>query len=403
MSINTNNFAEPTYKGVSLGRVISYSASHKKKLSTHEFPNRDRAYVEELGLSALSISIQGEIYVPQNNKAILDLTKIATEEGSGELILEREKFINMVCGGIDINPSLITAIGMQPYTITFIQTEPTITSTNNDVNVGYVERLKNRVFTQNKTAFINKKAALLAKYPTLSKNIAATKDALASIPKISSEMLSLAKTVQGSASGFSEFTNTLNVFVANAGTLINSPSVLAESIGFSMASLETAFDGALALFGVSKSMTSFQVNTDAYYGTSSTKDIIDTNRNLINDNIVTTALAQCYFASVNIDYESVQDLEDNRIFLESVYESLDIERLDEDLYQTLNELRVIANKTLDNIALQLPSIATYDITQRPLARFVYGLYGNLDNLDLTDTLNNAKDVSMLSGEVLALV
>jgi hypothetical protein len=157
------------------------------------------------------------------------------------------------------------------------------------------------------------------------------------------------------------------------------------------------------LFGVSREMTAFQVSNDAYYIDSTTKEIIDTNRNIINDNVKTTSLALCYFASVNIDYQSVNNLQENREFLEQTFQSLDAERLDEDLYQTLIELRTVANKTLDLITLQLPKIQSYNITQRPLAKFVYGLYGNLDNIDLIDNINNTKDVSSLSGGVLALV
>ena len=70
MSINTGNFQEATYKGVSLGRVITQTAPLLKKIKVHEFPNRDRAYVEELGLKGLSISITGEVYVPRNDNAI---------------------------------------------------------------------------------------------------------------------------------------------------------------------------------------------------------------------------------------------------------------------------------------------------------------------------------------------
>ena len=403
MSINTGNFQEATYKGVSLGRVITQTAPLLKKIKVHEFPNRDRAYVEELGLKGLSISITGEVYVPRNDNAINELIKITTQEGVGDLVIGRQKYTKMICEGITPDVNLISEVGKWNYSLTFYQTEPTITSTNNDVNKGFIRRLKDRVFTQNVQALINKKAELTKKYPNIAKNITATKDAMFIIPNIGNEMLRRAKTVQGSATGFSDFTSTLNVFNVNAGILAGSPSILADSLNSSLFSLETAFDGALELFGVSREMTAFQVSNDAYYIDSTTKEIIDTNRNIINDNVKTTSLALCYFASVNIDYQSVNNLQENREFLEQTFQSLDAERLDEDLYQTLIELRTVANKTLDLITLQLPKIQSYNITQRPLAKFVYGLYGNLDNIDLIDNINNTKDVSSLSGGVLALV
>lgn len=403
MSINTANFQEATYKGVSLGRVITQTAPFLKKIKVHEFPNSDFAHVEELGLKALAITITGEVYVPRNDNAINELIKITTQEGAGDLVIGRNKYTKMVCEGITPDVNLISEVGKWSYSLTFYQTAPTITSTNNDINKGFVGRLKDRVFTQNVEALINKKEELTKKYPTIAKNITATKDALALMPKINNQMLSIAKKVQGSATLFSDFVSTLNVFNVNAGILANSSSALADSLNSSLFSLETAFDGALELFGVARQMTAFEVNNEEYYIDSTTKEIIDTNRNIINDNVKTTSLALCYFASVNIDYQSVNDLQENREFLETTFQSLNIERLDDDLYQTLIELRTVANKTLDLITLQLPKIQTYNITQRPLAKFVYGLYGNIDNLDLIDNINNAKDVSSLSGGVLALV
>lgn len=392
--INTINFAEPTFKGVSLGTIYNILRGTEKKTTVHEFPNKNRAYVEEQGLTALKIDIQGRIFTQYNDDDVKALDDICTEEGSGELIYKRYTYQNMVCTSIKWDEPN-REFGYQGYSLSFIQTETPIFPLTTNTNIGYIQRLKDKIFGDNKTA-------LTAGITSVKNKIIQAQKLNSKIQGTATNMLKLAKTVQNSASVFSEFTKTLNVFVQNTATLIESPSVLADSIALSLQNLEIAFDGAEALFNGSKTLVNFSGGNQNVIGSSSVINEVKNNENQINDFISTTALAQCYFAAVNIEYNNVQELESNREFLENTYAQLNTERLNEEVYITITELRVISNQAFDVLSLTLPSINKYDVTQRPLINFVYGLYGNIDNLDLTSSLNDFRDCSAIKNTVLAL-
>lgn len=66
--------------------IVAVSTVHGRKSATHEYPNRDEVWVEDLGRRAREIKITGVVLAPNGPSAIDALISAVEEEGTGSLV-----------------------------------------------------------------------------------------------------------------------------------------------------------------------------------------------------------------------------------------------------------------------------------------------------------------------------
>lgn len=93
-----------SYRGVAFF-VESHEAGFGRRQATHEFPQRDEPYTEDLGRAARTYSIEaylvGDDY-PDQRKKLIDACESA---GSGELVHPYLGNLQVTCGGLKVNES----------------------------------------------------------------------------------------------------------------------------------------------------------------------------------------------------------------------------------------------------------------------------------------------------------
>ena len=125
------------------------------------------------------------------------------------------------------------------------------------------------------------------------------------------------------------------------------------------------------------------------------------NRDLLNSTIKTLALSYSYYYSVQITYETTEDIDRVQSDLETQYSRIRQDRLVSNaVLEQMDRTRVQAIKTLDNVRVTTRQIFTISgVLLQPLSVLIYAWYGDLKLVDTIADLNNIKQNAFVAGEI----
>ena len=107
------------FRGIPI-TVLSSSRSGGRRLDVHEFAGRDEPFAEDLGRSALTLSISG-IFIGDEHDLEADALRVAFErEGAGELVLPHTKPISVAVTSYQIEEAADEA-GAQRFSADFVE------------------------------------------------------------------------------------------------------------------------------------------------------------------------------------------------------------------------------------------------------------------------------------------
>ncbi len=396
--IDISKLPSASFKDIQFLYQDSSVANKGRKTHTHEFPDSRIRSVEDLGADNNIFTITAEIDYSNNFSARNNFITVLEEEGSGLLILPTEEAqeVTVVTYNRDDSRS---SLGITSFNITFEKSEINRFPEIVEGSSGLVSNLKDSISDQNETLLSDDWSPPSNSKPefdfSVSKVVTSIQDKAAGIRKVASN-------VRSNADGFSEFSSSLNEIVASVNELVQSPSDLADRFKTAFSNLENAYDNTTDLFDSAKQMFNFTAGNENTDGNGTIQKNKAINQDLINDLVSTNALAIGYNAAVNIDFANVDNLNEINTDLEDGFQGLN-ENLDDDLFQTMLDLRKEANDIFKNLSIGLPKVNILEfINARPLAVLVYQLYGSLDLIDDIEALNDFTDVSCISGDVKVL-
>jgi prophage DNA circulation protein len=389
--MNTLRLPDASYKGFDELVWVGGSLKQGYKKVSHEYPNKDRGYIENLGLSILQGSVVFDVYNSQDNDTIIQFENILRSKGAGTLVLPTQGAFEDIEMMSWQSKSDDKNLGVIQYTIEFAQTSPNQYPTTTNTNISFFDRLKDKILGDNVDAFDNA-------WNTIKNKRTQTQKALAKIQKTGKDMINLAKKVEGAGSLLSEFSNTIAVVINSASRLANSPRELATQLKIGFDSLESNIPNARVLYNVVGSYFGFSSGDANAVGNGGIQAEIRQNQQAINNLIRTNALAIGYVAATLIDYKTSNELNEFRQTLKNEYDNL-LEQIPDEILQSLEELQVNANRFFDRQVLTLPSLQTINVNTQPLGVLVYSFYGNLDEYDNIYNINNIRDARQVSGNV----
>lgn len=364
------------------------------KLATYTYPYTDGEYLESLGKSAKVFNITGRIDINTSYSNEKKLIKIL--EGADLITLElpqpingKKKFTSLrLAGAYSINRSLQNK-GLIDFIIQLKQTidAPKYTQT---ITAGAFGGLVDNIFKKTSSIFENV-------FNAVNKGQEVFTNATEGVRQVSATMRRVSETVSGAVDGLNELNTTLSELTNSAETLIRTPATLAGKLSTTFQNFRTTFTNARDLFSTMRSLTSFSLDTGAT-NNSPTKQQQIQNAKAFEDNIKVNSLALQYQASVNIEYTTIEDLEDIQTQLQDSFNQLP-EDIDIDLYRQIQDARSQAKSIFDGLTITLPRITTIQVNQQPLDLLCYSLYGNLDNLELLQDLNDIIDIERVSGNI----
>lgn len=366
------------------------SGSGGRKTISHEYPNKKERYVEDLG--GLEKKFTLDVYTDDNVSYAErdDLIKALDQEGVGTLVHPAFGDLEVVCVGYTFNES-IRELGITKFTISFEIASLNILPVKVKGNKGLLANIKSKILGKNEEAFN-------AGWKSVKNAKAKFDSGVKTLKRTANKINNVAKQIQGAGDSFADFATSLNQIVASANRLVQAPSVLASNLRTSFDNMAVAFNNSKDLFNTTKKLFGFNESDQLVIGKSQIQLDIKNNQDQLNNFVNVAVLATAYEASVNIDYNNLQELNQVITDLEAGFNQLS--GINKDLYNDLVEMKIEANNVFSNLAISLPNIADYQvINPLPLNILVYNLYGSLELKETIRLLNNFGDTSQIQGNI----
>ncbi len=361
-----------------------------RKTVTHEYPNSDTRYVEDLGRLENIYNINAKTDDNVNNKTRDALIKVLNRSGIITLVHPRYGEKNVVCKGYTASDD-ITELGVTNFSITLEIASRNILPVTQKKK-GFLADQKSKILGENEAAFD-------AGVDSVKNAKDKFDDFNATVKKAARQVNRLADQVQGIGDSFADFSTSINEIVNSSSRLVQAPSKLAASFRTAFDNLGVAYETSKQLFGVTSSFAGFDERDQVTLGNSARQKSIRNNQDQINNFINVAALATALDAAANIDYETLDELNQTREDIANSFDKLP-DNINQDLLDSLNAMRRATNGVLDNIGLSVPRVINIDqVNPLPLHILVYSMYGNLDRLDQIRLLNNFVDTSQVSGSI----
>jgi len=382
---NISKLTEASYNNVKF-LYQSSSISGGRKNVTHEFPNSDKRFVEDLGGLRKVYNIEAIIdNSDNNNHRDAFISALDSKVSLGTLIhpeygVKKVKPINYT-----INNDK-QQLGITSFSIVFEEADlPVVGKISSNSN--FLSGLRN--LAGNNVA--NKLSSAWEGATKIKENFDTANQIIGDTGRQIGRAASL---VAGAGDGVNDFATSINEIVNNTQSLVNSPSILAQRLSNSFNALEVAFDNAQDVFDSVTSLIGFK-NDVATSGSGNTRKSTLSNQRLINNLVSVNAIAIAYDQAGKVSYGNQDDLNKNITILENAFKNLS--GLDRDTVSELQKIRIEFQKITNNLSISLPKVSNFTTNKIPLNVLTYQLYGSLDKKEALNNLNNFRDTSEVSG------
>jgi uncharacterized protein YukE len=367
------------------------SGSGGRKTQTHEYPNKTERYVEDLGglekKFTLNVFTDDNVSYSERDALIKELDKA----GVGTLVHPSFGDLEVVVVGYTFAES-VKELGITKFTINFEVASQNVLPTKTTATKGRLAQLKSDILGDNEKAFDDGWQSV--------KNAKAKFDSgVKTLKRTANKINNIAKQIQGAGDSFADAITSLNQIVNSANKLVQAPSVLASNLRTSFDNLGVAFKNSKDLFNTTKKLFGFNESDQAIVGNSQIQKDIKTNQDQLNNFVNVAVLAIAYDASVNIEYNNLQELNQVIADLENGFNQLP-DTIDKNLRDALLQMKIEATNIFSELAISLPNVASYNVINPiSLNNLLFKLYGSLELKETIRLLNNFGDTSQIQGNI----
>ena len=368
-----------------------------RRSTIHNYPNSNNTYVEDQGKISgkytLEIEIQ-ETTASAYKRSRNALMTALEQQGVGSLThptLGKKKVVPIPSS---MSEDFITQNGVVGFKITFLESTLNIFPESTTGNKGFLSGLYDKTFGDSETVF----GQALNYYDQGIELFNQGRDYLQDATNNIDDVVSTANGVADEVAAFSADVKDLSSSII---TLMQTPADLARR-----------FTGIFN--GISTITDDFQIMTDIVlqiFG-SGDRTKTDGNSNLtnqLNNNKIATAdyidvacLTIAYLATTNIDYTSQDQIDDMLLRLNTAFDTLDPDSVNEDVYYDLQEMRTQNRLLLQDLKTTLPFYVTIKTNPVSSSVLAYNLYGDSSRSSEIDSLNGVEDPAFVSGSVITL-
>jgi len=368
-----------------------------RRTVVHEYPNSDNRYVEDLGKIAgkyaLDIEIQ-EATASAYKSSRNNLMKALQTQGLGTLThptLGKKKVVPIPSS---MTEDFITENGIVAFRITFLESTLNIFPQSTEGNKGFLANLYDKVLGENESA-------LSSALDYFNGGIELWNDARDGIQEITDTINDVVSTVNGIVDEVGAFSADIQALSASIINLMQTPANLARRFTTIYNSIATITDD-------------FKIMTNIVLQIFGSGDRAKINGNSavikqLNDNKIALAnftdvacLNIAYLASTNIDFVSQSDIDAMLNRLNTAFNSLDPNSIDEDVYYALQDARTQNRLLLQNERETLPYYVSIRSNLIPASVLSYNLYGTSSRADELIALNEIEDPAFVYGNLIAL-
>jgi prophage DNA circulation protein len=386
-----------SFRGISF-LIEGATTKGGRKTVTHEFPNSDRRYVEDLGLMNESISIQASVPSATyfTNR---DAIKAALEaKGYGTLVHPFYGIRNVAVKSYTINESS-AELGEVKISIEFEVAQELLFPGSTDSS--------SLIEGQVQALFDNMKSGFFSTYEWVGKYAQNATTILSGLNDITSIINNAASTFITRSEFNDDFTsdyrskyttydnNKASYITTNTDNIVN----LYDETRNLVDALDSITNTGAQGFNVGKQLGQFTLSDPANNATTQAQLSRLANQNSLKDMVLVFAFGLvCRNASV-YSIKSLDDINLIRIEIDTQYDVLLTKSLSDTVFQNIQDLRANIIRYLDAQGLTAPSIQTVSVSEIPLTVLEYLYYGDLPVYTIEtngDVLSRTEDLRELN-------
>ena len=369
--------------------VDSASTTGGRKTVTHEFPNTDRRYIQDMGLKQRSFTVDaiitgsGADYFSKRD-ALLNALETA---GAGILVHPFYGQVSVVNDPYTLVEE-ISSIGRARISVIFHRADPNIFPESTGSNLSTVVNKAQAGISTSETATAKKFTA-----PKLASNIA---HAAAKLNDFSNKVKSAAEKINQYSSSLAVIGTSIQKFKDDISSMMQTPAIMAANISAAFNSLLGIASTPKEALVVVQTLFSFGSTDAPVLPTTASLVERQANADALNNAVNVAALATAYSIVPTLTFNTLDDINDVNAILEAQYKALP-NTLDTDVYLAMEALRNEVRTFLDNAALTAWKIASIKSPEIPATVLSFMYYGNLTAADLLIALNATPEPSFLNG------
>jgi prophage DNA circulation protein len=380
-----------SFKGVSF-LIDSSSTGGGRKTVTHEYPNRDSRFVEDLGALQETFSIIGIIsepnYIQKRDALILALKT----PGRGELVHPFFGSVQVTAKPYTLSENL-TDLGIARFSMVFEASEESIFPSASLNNTSQINQLTSQTAASLQSDFAST-FKVTKQYPS---NFTSAKGILRGV----STALGIdADNILKTTAEISTFTNALLDFSEKTNSNINNPLNLARDFSFLFGDFAVIGRNAAKQLDLLKKVFGYNKDEAPILPTTIPRVERETNRQIVNSAMNVSALIYAYNTVPQLTFTTDQDIEEVQDILDGQFDYvMNNNNVSDDTIQLVKDMRVENKKFLEQEIVNAFKISTIQTQEIPMTILSFQYYGNVNNTEALIELNNEINSSFVSGDV----
>lgn len=383
------------FRNVEFSVIESGETSGGRKTVTHEYPNSNRRFVEDLGKRKKTYTIEAYIDTTSSNRIRDNFIRVLDTKGTGKLIHPWYGQKTVSVKGYTISDNF----GWSRFNITFEESDPSILPETDLGKKSLLQRIKDEIKDLQETK-------VGETFSAIGQGIKVFTSGVDKVQDFSEQMLEVSNAVLNVTDDLGTLQRTINNTLDNTALLIKTPSELATRISNLFTQFELIGERAKDQFDATKGLFGFGEGDEDLKENTFNEKSIKSNSNTLNVNFRANALALGYDVATDINYNNDQELDEIKAILEDEYQSL-ILIADEETLDLLKDLRSQAELVFQDLEKTIPKIYIVNfISMQNIHQIVFNYYGNFansqefeDKVEQIWTLNDFTNPSKMRGEV----
>ena len=372
--------------------VAASDADLGRRVQVHEFPLRDKPFVEDLGRKTRRFTLEayvlGNDYMDKRDALIAALE----QPGPGDLVHRYLGRMSVVVQDSRGPRESTREGGMATFSITFVESGARLFPSAKPATVSQADTAANACIAAAETQ--------LAENFVIPNQPAFVLDAATTILQdASSAVRKAVGAINVITAPLTTFTDGISDFNSSLGTLIRTPSVLAARVASLMGSIRDVAGTAKATLAGFKNLFIFGAAYPALSGDAGSLQRQAKNQTALVRVVRQIALAEAYRAAATVPFESADEAQAER---DALLDALDAQTADasDAVFAAFDDLRAALVRDIAQRIVQLPQVFEHTPhSVLPALVLAHQLHGNLDNLNDLIARNHVRHPGFVSGGV----
>lgn len=365
------------------------------KNSVKQYPNKNTQSVEYLGLvpRKYQLDIIISSFLENNYFNYRDRLLEVLENGKTGILIHPlyGSVENVIAVSYSINENF-GSFGDTVVSVDFEINENTGVPTTSDSVITQIASLGSNVDQQAKRNIQNK-------FGVTGSFLGSFSGAVAKVNALIEQVKKSTEFIGEAATELNIFSNELGELSANVNSLVSDPIALSDALG-------SLFDNISGLYASSEATLEtfaglFGFGDDDALLTLDTAPKIErtNNNNAINASVAASSLSYGYLAAVDIEYETVRDVDAVLAALDDQYTRVVESEAEQELKDSITDMRILVLESLNELRLNASQIITVETNETSSRLLSFAYYGSDENAQTINNLNKISDVSFVSGPV----